>query len=77
MHLGTSGVGCCFLFFVFLLLLPLLVGVYFVLVLLFRTLSPPSLAIIWIGKRELVAFISPSALCLVTVGALWLFLMVS
>ena len=59
-----------------LLLLPLFVGVlYLVLDLLFSTLCLSTFAIIFLGKRE-VALLLLSSICLVTVSVLWLFLAV-
>ena len=40
----------------------------------FITLSPSTFAIIWMLKRRLVALLSLSSWCLVTVSVLWLFL---
>ena len=54
-----------------LLLLPLFVGAMcLVLVLLFSTLLPSSLPIILIAKKELVALLKLSSLCLLTVSVL-------
>ena len=63
--MGLLLLICC------LLLLPLFVGVLCVVCyLLFGTLCPSSIAIILMGKRELVAFIYSSR-CPVTVIVLW------